>query len=450
MKNYYKILEIEKSATNDEIKRAYAKMIRKFPPEKYGEKFGEIGEAYDLLINKERRKEYDEENGYDDISQELLDNAIECIKNNDYETSIKNLKKFILLNPGNIVAKRYLSLCSYKIGDFNGVYENIKYLIENGQKIEEGYFNNFITAAIKLNKFLEAEEYINRSIEKNDSIHYYIKLCELYYNKGKKGSKKLREVLLNVINLRLPNEKLTLSEYMDLSLYAASIGEIKALEEYLKGLISVIRHNEIEESVKTLLEYGDTFLGVLEVNVSLKYVEATIKVLEKYSNIKEGSLKMLSKLKSTDRLLKSISSILTNMEICYEIKSYIVNTIRRDFNINEEHINNLKKEEEYIIKRLNEIAISDPKSIKSSIIKIRKNDLIYFKVKGVLDKYYKIATLNMEKEDDDNNDELKEEIVKDIEESEKKSNINYNKKSSRLTSVFKSFFENKKRVDKDE
>ena len=159
---------------------------------------------------------------------------------------------------------------------------------------------------------------------------------------------------------------------------------------------------------------------------------------------------MLSKLKSTDRLLKSISSILTNMEICYEIKSYIVNTIRRDFNINEEHINNLKKEEEYIIKRLNEIAISDPKSIKSSIIKIRKNDLIYFKVKGVLDKYYKIATLNMEKEDDDNNDELKEEIVKDIEESEKKGNINYNKKSSRLTSVFKSFFENKKRVDKDE
>lgn len=439
LKNYYKVLGIEKNATNDEIKRAYAKMIRKFPPEKDGEKFGEIGEAYDLLSNKEKRKEYDEENGYDDISQELLDDAIECIKNNNYETSIINLKKFILLNPENVVAKRYLSLCSYKVEDFNGVYENTKYLIENGEEIEEGYFDNFITAAIKLNKFLEAEEYINKLIEKNHSIHSYIKLCELYYNKKTKGTKKLREVLINIINPRLPNEKLNLNEYRDLSLYAASIDEVKWLESYLRGFISTIKYNDIEKSVKTLLEYGDTFLGALEVNISSKYVRATIEVLEKYSSIKESSLKVLSKLKSTERLLKSISTIINNMEICYEVKTYIVNVVRQDFNIGEEHINTLKKEEDYIIERLNEVVINNPKSLKNSIVKIRKNDLIYFKVMSTFDKYYRIATLNSKEEEDNNNNEIKAEVVKGIEESKDICNMDHNKKDSRLVNIFRKF-----------
>lgn len=439
LKNYYKVLGIEKNATNDEIKRAYAKMIRKFPPEKDGEKFGEIGEAYDLLSNKEKRKEYDEENGYDDISQELLDDAIECIKNNNYETSIINLKKFILLNPENVVAKRYLSLCSYKVEDFNGVYENTKYLIENGEEIEEGYFDNFITAAIKLNKFLEAEEYINKLIEKNHSIHSYIKLCELYYNKKTKGTKKLREVLINIINPRLPNEKLNLNEYRDLSLYAASIDEVKWLESYLRGFISTIKYNDIEKSVKALLEYGDTFLGALEVNISSKYVRATIEVLEKYSSIKESSLKVLSKLKSTERLLKSISTIINNMEICYEVKTYIVNVVRQDFNIGEEHINTLKKEEDYIIERLNEVVINNPKSLKNSIVKIRKNDLIYFKVMSTFDKYYRIATLNSKEEEDNNNNEIKAEVVKGIEESKDICNMDHNKKDSRLVNIFRKF-----------
>lgn len=64
-KNYYKILGIDKSATKEEIKRAFRKMARKYHPDvnpdepKSGEKFKEINEAYSVLNDDKKREMYD-------------------------------------------------------------------------------------------------------------------------------------------------------------------------------------------------------------------------------------------------------------------------------------------------------------------------------------------------------------------------------------------------------
>ncbi|MBU4262801.1 MAG: DnaJ domain-containing protein [Proteobacteria bacterium] len=63
-KDYYKTLGVERDAGQDEIKRAYRKLARKFHPdvnkdadaEKY---FKEIGEAYEVLKDPEKRTAYD-------------------------------------------------------------------------------------------------------------------------------------------------------------------------------------------------------------------------------------------------------------------------------------------------------------------------------------------------------------------------------------------------------
>ncbi|MBE6335618.1 MAG: J domain-containing protein [Lentimicrobiaceae bacterium] len=65
-KDYYKILGVERSATQDEIKKAYRKLAVKYHPDKNPddkvaeEKFKDISEAYQVIGNADTRKKYDE------------------------------------------------------------------------------------------------------------------------------------------------------------------------------------------------------------------------------------------------------------------------------------------------------------------------------------------------------------------------------------------------------
>lgn len=62
----YKTLGVSKKATDEEIKKAYRKLARKYHPDRNPddaeaeEKFKEISAAYDVLSDPEKRKEYDE------------------------------------------------------------------------------------------------------------------------------------------------------------------------------------------------------------------------------------------------------------------------------------------------------------------------------------------------------------------------------------------------------
>jgi len=67
-RDYYEILGVNKSASKDEIKRAYRKLAMKYHPDKVSdgqkkdseEKFKEISEAYAVLSDDEKRRRYDQ------------------------------------------------------------------------------------------------------------------------------------------------------------------------------------------------------------------------------------------------------------------------------------------------------------------------------------------------------------------------------------------------------
>lgn len=82
-KDYYKILEVDKKATADEIKKSYRKLAIKYHPDKNQdnknaeEKFKEVNEANEVLSDVEKRKKYDE------LGENWNQFGNESAKNND-------------------------------------------------------------------------------------------------------------------------------------------------------------------------------------------------------------------------------------------------------------------------------------------------------------------------------------------------------------------------------
>ncbi|HEY1870474.1 MAG TPA: DnaJ domain-containing protein, partial [Chitinophagaceae bacterium] len=64
--DYYKVLGVDKNATEDEIKKAYRKLARKHHPDlnpndkEAHKKFQQINEANEVLSDPEKRKKYDQ------------------------------------------------------------------------------------------------------------------------------------------------------------------------------------------------------------------------------------------------------------------------------------------------------------------------------------------------------------------------------------------------------
>ena len=84
-RDFYQVLDVSKDASQEEIKKAYRKLARKWHPDlnpgnkEAEQKFKEISQAYDCIGDKEKRKLYDE------FGQEGLGAGFDAEKAREYK-----------------------------------------------------------------------------------------------------------------------------------------------------------------------------------------------------------------------------------------------------------------------------------------------------------------------------------------------------------------------------
>lgn len=92
MKNYYEILEVDKNASEEVIEKAYKTLAKKYHPDLQNnsncqDKMRQINEAYEILSNDFKRREYDEKIKRQSVSIEEYNRIIQ--ENNRLKKDLK-------------------------------------------------------------------------------------------------------------------------------------------------------------------------------------------------------------------------------------------------------------------------------------------------------------------------------------------------------------------------
>jgi hypothetical protein len=187
----YKILEIKPTATENEIKKSYYRLVKIYHPDKNkdinaNEKFQKIQSAYEILSNDKTRHEYQKMNQSDKLSfVEILEKII-----ND-KLNVEELKKYGI----NLVKTDLEYIQKNIIHFFNTL--NVNELLELFKKgvVPRKEFNNIINCSesdVDLYDEIMAEYFYNlpfsfQKINKNDiKIDLAIKIGDIVNNNKRK------------------------------------------------------------------------------------------------------------------------------------------------------------------------------------------------------------------------------------------------------------------------
>jgi tetratricopeptide (TPR) repeat protein len=132
MTDYYKILELKPGASAGDIKKAYFKLVRKFPPEKAPDKFRQIRDAYEAL---KEQAENPEESGpsfappKDRLARKALEQVKFCMSKEEYSLAADTCEEVLHVFPNEIEFTYQLQICQRKLGKSGKAVKNGERLV---------------------------------------------------------------------------------------------------------------------------------------------------------------------------------------------------------------------------------------------------------------------------------------------------------------------------------
>jgi curved DNA-binding protein CbpA len=178
-KNYYQILGLSKNATEKEIKKAYRKLALKWHPDKNRgeneklaeEKFKDISEAYQVLSDPKKRKDYDNPHSFDFSKSFSFRNGRDLFKEFDAEGFFDDDDDFDFFNKDDFFTKGF-GFGNFENFNKNSGSNNISKSISKSTVIKNGKRVSLITTTIvdgngnvKTEKREEVQDVINNKNE---------------------------------------------------------------------------------------------------------------------------------------------------------------------------------------------------------------------------------------------------------------------------------------------
>jgi curved DNA-binding protein CbpA len=127
--NHYEFLGVERTATPEEIKRAWAKLVRIHTPDKDPDGNRQLNEAKATLLDPSAKQDYDSLLDYGDEITELLERAIQAESDEFWDDAIDAYTEILAFHPSNHAVRNKLALCQSYSGNPRAAVKTLEQLI---------------------------------------------------------------------------------------------------------------------------------------------------------------------------------------------------------------------------------------------------------------------------------------------------------------------------------
>lgn len=255
MIDYFKELNIQIDASDNEVKNAYFNMTKKYPPEKFPKEYRVIRDAYETLIDKSKRDAYILDT-FDIEIRNILNEGIDLAKSEKYDLAVVNFEKVLQRYPDNSKVKKDLAVCLMRGRNYKKSSKILKELvIREPNNIE--YYKLLINAYGDNYDLKNLESVLKKSLNlKNVEVDFYLKLFEIY------NESELRDYTkaINVLKDGLENKNINSKKYklylkfLDLSDRLDCKDDFNKGCEALSGIILKDNYEEVKSSILNLLD----------------------------------------------------------------------------------------------------------------------------------------------------------------------------------------------------
>ena len=360
MIDYFKELNIQIDASDNEVKNAYFNMTKKYPPEKFPKEYRVIRDAYETLIDKSKRDAYILET-FDIEIKNILNEGIDLAKSEKYDLAVLNFEKVLKKYPDNSKVKKDLAVCLMRGRNYKKSSKILKELvIREPNNIE--YYKLLINAYGDNYDLKNLEGVLKKSLNlKNVEVDFYLKLFEIYNESELRDYTKAIKVLKDGLenkNINSKKYKLCL-KFLDLS------DRLDCKDDFNKGceaLNEIILKDNYEEVKSSILNLLDRILkefhfknGVRLTSTALVLIDEKkdVETLEKIINLRRSFLE-LSRLYEDKSINEDFKKIVFYNAVSKFLKDDI--EFNRDFErINQNFFNNFNFENDELVKSIGKL-----------------------------------------------------------------------------------------------